>query len=516
MVPKRSKSWMPLSIACGLLAGWSQPWSDGPSLLAQELRTGRGDVRTAYDAPTQPSRKSSVRPASATQAVAGTRPAVQTPSPANQTMGKAPATKNRRSTTKASATTPARHDHRQGVVQAGCPACEAQNAASGIVHSEPIHDGVVDSGEVVYESDGQIVEPGYSEASVYEAPVSEAPVLIDLSIGGGGLINTFVWLTERMYFRTEGASFVATGMGTPVLLASGNPGSTTLFGNQVLHEDAQSGYRLAAGYWLDPCLERAIEIRTYDTTEWETNFTAGSPQTVARPFNQLNPNQPNRLVVSEGAVTGSANVQASSHVWGGDILLRRKLFQAEGLRWDILLGYQGLRLEDRLTIQSNTNDTINVLQVKDHFATDNSYDAGTIGLQRFSRWGNWSLDLQFKMGLGNLNRVVTIEGQRSINGTIESQGLLARNTNAGVYDDDTFVVSPEFGVSLGYRLTRNIDLTFGYNYLSLTSLARASEQIDPSLQVDLNNPFQAVAPKYQLRESDYSLQAGIIGLQWRY
>lgn len=516
MVPKRSKSWMPLGIACGLLAGWSQPWSDAPSLLAQELRTGRGDVRTAYDAPTQPNRKPAVRPASATQAVAGPRTVGPTASPGNRTTGKDAATKTRRNTTQPAAAVTLRHDHRQGVVQAGCPACEAKNAASGIVHSEPIQEGVIDSGEVVYETDGQIVEPVYGETTVYEDPASEAPVLIDLSIGGGGLINTFVWLTERMYFRTEGASFEATGMGTPVLLATGNPGSTTLFGNQVLHEDAQSGYRLAAGYWLDPCLERAIEIRAFDATEWETNFTAGSPQTVARPFNQLNPNQPNRLVVSEGAVTGTATVQASSQVWGGDILLRRKLFQAEGLRWDILLGYQGLRLEDRLTIQSNTNDTINVLQVKDHFATENSYDAGTIGLQRFSRWGNWSLDLQFKMGLGNLNRVVTIAGQRTINGTVESQGLLARNTNAGVYDDDTFVVSPEFGVSLGYRLTRNIDLTFGYNYLSLTSLARASEQIDPSLQVDLNNPFQAVAPRYQLRETDYSLQAGIIGLQWRY
>jgi hypothetical protein len=516
MVPKRSKSWMPIGIAFGLLAGWSQPWGDGQSLLAQELRTGRGDVRSAYDAPAQPSRKSAVRPASASQAVAGTRSSGPSASPANRTTGKATATKNRRSATQGAAATPARHDHRHGVVQAGCPACEAQNAASGIVHSEPIQEGVSDSGEFLYETEGQLIEPGYTEAPVYGAPDPEAPVLIDLSIGGGGLINTFFRLTERMYFRTEGASFEATGMGTPVLLATGNPGSTTLFGNQVLHEDAQSGYRLAAGYWLDPCLDRAIEIRGFNATEWETNFTAGSPQTVARPFNQLNPNQPNRLVVSEGAVTGSASVQASSQVWGGDILLRRKLFQAEGLRWDLLLGYQGLRLEDRLTIQSNTNDSINVLQVKDHFATENSYDAGTIGLQRFSRWGNWSLDLQFKMGLGNLNRVVTIAGQRSINGTIESQGLLARNTNAGVYDDDTFVVSPEFGVSLGYRLTRNFDLTFGYNYLSLTSLVRASEQIDPSLQVDLNNPFQAVAPRYQQRESDYSLQAGLIGLQWRY
>jgi hypothetical protein len=516
MVPKRSKTWMPLGIACGLLAGWSQPSGNAQSLLAQELRTGRGDVRTAYDAPTQPTRKSTVRPASATQPDTRKRSAGQSPSPASRTPGKAAASQNSRNATQPATGTTRRHDHRQGVVQAGCPACEANNAASGIVHSEPLQESVIASGDVVYESDGQIVDPVYSEAPAYETPVSEAPVLIDLSIGGGGLINTFVWLTERMYFRTEGASFEATGMGTPVLLATGNPGSTTLFGNQVLHEDTQSGYRLAAGYWLDPCLERAIEIRAFDATEWETNFTAGSPQTVARPFNQLNPNQPNRLVVSEGAVTGTATVQASSQVWGGDILLRRKLFQAEGLRWDILLGYQGLRLEDRLTIQSNTNDTINTLQVKDHFATENSYDAGTIGLQRFSRWGNWSLDLQFKMGLGNMNRVVTIQGQRAINGTNESQGLLARNTNAGVYDDDTFVVSPEFGVALGYRLTRNFDLTFGYNYLSLTSLARASEQIDPSLQVDLNNPFQAVAPKYQLRESDYSLQAGTIGLQWRY
>jgi hypothetical protein len=168
MVPKRSKTWMPLGIACGLLAGWSQPWGDAQSLLAQELRTGRGDVRTAYDAPTQPGRKSVVRPASANQAVAGKRSAGPSTSRPNPSNGSSSAAKNKRSATQTATATTLRHDHRQGVVQAGCPACEAKNAASGIVHSEPIQEEVIDSGQVIFENDGQIVEPVYSEDPVYE------------------------------------------------------------------------------------------------------------------------------------------------------------------------------------------------------------------------------------------------------------------------------------------------------------------------------------------------------------
>ncbi len=95
-----------------------------------------------------------------------------------------------------------------------------------------------------------------------------------------------------------------------------------------------------------------------------------------------------------------------------------------------------------------------------------------LGLGRFSRLGNWSLDTRFKLGMGNLRRQVTISGSETINSTfVRPAGLLARATNSDIFIEDTFVVSPEFSIDLGYALTSNLDFSIGYNVLSIPKMA---------------------------------------------
>jgi hypothetical protein len=120
----------------------------------------------------------------------------------------------------------------------------------------------------------------------------------------------------------------------------------------------------------------------------------------------------------------------------------------------------------------------------------------------------------FKLGLGNMERNVTISGFQQVNNAVPTtNGLLARSTNNGTYNSETFVVSPEANVTLGYRLTQNLEATVGYNYLGLPKVARAGEQIDTVANLDSTNPAR---PAFTLQESNYSLHSLNYGLQYRY
>jgi hypothetical protein len=82
-----------------------------------------------------------------------------------------------------------------------------------------------------------------------------------------------------------------------------------------------------------------------------------------------------------------------------------------------------------------------------------------------------------------------------------------------VYSTNTYVFSPEVNVTLGYRLTRNIEATLGYNYLGLPKVARAGQQIDTVSDLDSANPTR---PRFILQESNFSLHSLNYGLQYRY
>lgn len=135
-----------------------------------------------------------------------------------------------------------------------------------------------------------------------------------------------------------------------------------------------------------------------------------------------------------------------------------------------------------------------------------------------------SLGAMAKLGLGNVDREVSIRGASQItvpgnppSTSISTNGLLARNTNEGIYETNTFVVSPEVAVNLGYRITRGLEATVGYSFLTLPKAARVGDQLDPQLASNLGNPPSGAAtPRFNLVESNYSLHSLSYGLQYRY
>jgi hypothetical protein len=353
-----------------------------------------------------------------------------------------------------------------------------------------------------------------------------------------------------MYYRAEAALFWENNPILPALVTTGpqsdgqdtagrfdRPNTTFLFGgarsdDSKANTDSNTGFRFTIGTWWDACQDRGVMVRLYDAGTFSTVFRASDTtnSVLARPFFNVgvNPNtEATNLIAFPNVATGNIQVTVNSEVYGGDLLLRKRLFEDCFGRYDILAGYQHARIEELLEVTSTTTQLVNGqatgprLDIRDQFETSNRFHGGTLGLRHSGQFLCWSLETMFKLGFGNLQRIVEIEGSRTTtvgnNSFTEAQGLLARNSNSGRFVDETFVVSPEFNLTLGYLVTRDLNITFGYSILSLPKVARASDQIDPARQSNLTNPLTGtLAPVFNLAEHNFELSSLNLGLQWRY
>lgn len=352
-----------------------------------------------------------------------------------------------------------------------------------------------------------------------------------MDFGSGPLASVLSWGLTRSYLRFQAASFKPTGADLPILASTDGTNNTTalatlLVGNERVNDQSQVGFRFTAGLWLDPSNDRAIELQGFNAGTWEyrERIATGTNANIQRPFT----GSP-RVIVSGAPVTGAMEANMDTVAFGGTVHLRNRLYQACNRRVDFLVGYQHARLEDHLTIASTSNNAGpggngTVTSINDQFITRNRFDGMTLGLQRFSRWRYWSFDTRFRLGTGNLRRTIDIAGSdttRVLNATTNrAEGLLARQTNSGVYVLDRFVVSPEFAFEVGYNVTRNLDFTLGYTYLGIPKVARAGDQIDVDAnnipETNVNFPAGAALPVFNLVEKNYSLHSFDFGAQWRF
>jgi hypothetical protein len=311
--------------------------------------------------------------------------------------------------------------------------------------------------------------------------------------------------------------------------------TSILFGGGNVNDTPEGGGRLTLNTWLDDCRYYGLTFRGWDAGTGDTDFFASQSThpIVARPFldftNGLPATQNAQLIAYPGDTAGNIRINAESEVAGGDLMLRRLLWTGPRSRWDMLYGYQFAQLNESLDIQSNSTviDSGSLLfntqiGVNDFFRTRNQFQGFSVGIQGAKRWGCWYFDGMFKLGLGNMERTITIAGQTRVtdsNGTttVDNEGLLARFSNDGHYVSDTFVIVPEFGLNVGYALTNNLDITLGYTAMSLPKVAQAASQIDPQLGSNLSDPLVGeMRPNFVLTETNYWLSGFSYGLQYRY
>ncbi|MFK7734634.1 MAG: BBP7 family outer membrane beta-barrel protein [Pirellulaceae bacterium] len=354
-------------------------------------------------------------------------------------------------------------------------------------------------------------------------------------------------LWYRMRVRAEVPMYWRRDQGPPALVTTSATGTAAdvageleqattdiLFGNGTLSNDATAGIRLTFNTWLDAQKCYGLTLRYWNTGDQNLSSTFGSSDfdILARPFFNTtttgSEEQDTQLVAFPNESIGSIQIDTESAVGGLDFYLRRELYSDRFNRLEWLWGYQHASVEESLSVFSNTTVTGNVpaltgtnIAVSDRFETENDFHGMSYGLMNTRTFGCLRMETMFRLGAGNLRRKVSIAGSTTTSSggasVTSDQGLLARATNAQPYVDDTFIVLPELGINLGYRIRPGFDFTLGYNYMVIPKVAQAAQQIDNDLAVNLSDPLNgALDPQLDFDERQFWIHSLGFGLQLRY
>jgi hypothetical protein len=360
----------------------------------------------------------------------------------------------------------------------------------------------------------------------------------------------------RLWVRAEYLMWWTKGTYLPPLLSTSPDGTDReaagvlgQYGTQVVFGDAwadhgpRSGARLRFGYEFGGCREYGLEaemlsIGAGDGTDYASPFSTGSP-ILARPLiNAITGVEDAQLIAFPELADGQLRVGTSSDLYSAAALVRQAWLAGECAQWDLLGGYRYFRYQEGLNVEESlvSRDPGGLIPVGtqidvwDGFRTANDFHGGEFGLEAALERGPWTLELLARVALGYVHQVVRINGETHVTTpgdptAVRTGGLLALPSNSGTNSDDAFAVLPQIGANLQWVLSEHLSLTCGYTCLVLSSVVRAGEQIDrtidPSQLSPLLNggggvPSAATRPQDPFLRHAFWAQGVNLGLQLTY
>lgn len=356
----------------------------------------------------------------------------------------------------------------------------------------------------------------------------------------------------RVWFQAESLFWWINGSNAPPLVTTspagtsqaqagvlGAPGTQVLFGNtDYFNNGFRFGGRFTAGAWLDCQQTWGVEAYYFTAAGANDNFNAGSSgdPILSRPFTDATTGLPQaELVAFPGVVAGSVSVAgSSSDLAGTGILFRENVCCGCNYRVDAIAGYRFLRLRDSVAITENltSTDPLNPfgvpvgtnIVVRDRFATSNTFHGFDFGLTGEVRRDRFFLGWLAKVAIGRNFENIDIDGSTTV--TVPGQapvsnvgGLLALSSNIGHYNRGETQVLPEFNLKLGYQATPRLRGWIGYTFIYWPEVARASEQIDSTVNPNLIPPATAggpLRPFPSLEQSSLWAQGIDLGIEFRF
>jgi Putative beta barrel porin-7 (BBP7) len=363
-----------------------------------------------------------------------------------------------------------------------------------------------------------------------------------------------------LYVRAEYLAWAARGMNLPPLITTSPQGTartdagvldadntTILFGGGTAGSNLRSGGRITIGRWFDPCQRLGVEADYFAIADETTRFqqtSSGNP-ILARPFFDVTLGQESaELVAFPNVISGTTAAEHVTRFQGAGVRALYNLACGDGCgtscithcpvptgyRFDLILGYRFLRLDDRVDVVEDltsldTSAGTGAFLLRDHFQTRNDFHGADFGTAiRFCK-GCWTIDFLSKLALGNTRSVINIDGSTIITQQGQAQtfqgGLLAQRTNIGSFTADEFAVVPELGLTLGYRINPCWRVTFGYTFLYWSRVARAGDQISRDLNPNLLPPEDPTVttnlrPEFHLTYADDWVQGMNVGLEGKW
>lgn len=331
--------------------------------------------------------------------------------------------------------------------------------------------------------------------------------------------------------RTMPALVTTSPQGTPQASAGVLPAAGILFGNGTVGNGLAAGARADFGFWFDDCETIGLGAKIWglggDRQAMSVASPAGDP-ILARPFYNVVQGQQDAFLVSyPGIINGNMNVETTSGMIGAEAYLRTSMMSGRGYDLDLIGGYHFVRLDDDLSVVSNSISVDpagavavgTAIDVVDVFDAHNEFHGGEVGVVGEARRGCWTVTGLAKMSVGNMRQTMFIDGSTTVTppasaAVVSPGGLLAQPTNMGSYAQDKTAIIPEVGITLAYELRRWLRLSVGYNAIYLSRVAFSGDAIDTNVnptQFGGNPLIGPPVPGFAFRDTDYWMHGLTLG-----
>lgn len=318
------------------------------------------------------------------------------------------------------------------------------------------------------------------------------------------------WVTGEFLFGwVQGTNLsplvTSSPVGTPVATAGilGEPTTTVLFSGKV-NDELRTGLRIGGGYLFDPEYGRGVEADFVFLGNRSSGFSATSADfpILARPYIDANTGDREAVLIAHpDQSTGSVMIDAESgNYYAVHLDTTERIWSGGNTNVSGLLGYRYGHYDDSLRIQQtivpNALPDTEVFS-RDSFRARNDFHGLDMGLRSEHTWNNLTLNLLGRFSTGYVQREVNIQGSQTTTvgaaTTTAVGGVYALSSNIGKHRHGEWVVWPELGAKLNWQVRPNMRLNLGYSAMFLNEIARASDQIDFTVNPELFPPANPAA-----------------------
>ena len=306
------------------------------------------------------------------------------------------------------------------------------------------------------------------------------------------------------------------GVNIPPIVTTGNPasaragalndpGTQTLFGNRLDYGDT-NGARF--GLLLEgDCMSADVSFFYLSPMDVKFNLASGANgvPVIAVPFfntpdsgfpageqrfRVANPSPAPAFGVPD--FNGNIAVNSRLEYWGFDTNAYWTWRRNDFGRTDFGLGFRYLNLKNTFGIDAFSNQVDLVgnplpLTINDTFNTENDF----YGLQlaykgHYNVFRHVNFDVLSKLALGVTHEQISIRGSTSTTAPgvgPDPNGFFAQSGNSGRTTHDEFAVVPQVQLRLSYDLFCWFRVYGGYEFMYLSSVALAGDQIDRNINV---------------------------------
>ncbi len=322
--------------------------------------------------------------------------------------------------------------------------------------------------------------------------------------------------------------------------AIGQPGTVVVFNEDEIDSPTFTGGRFTIGF-SKLYHNVGIESTFFFVGETHSSFLAssnpdGSPFLVLPHFNPETNREDGIIAAAPDTFRGFIRAELATRLWGAELNFRKPWHCGCNYKVDFLCGFRFLEFRETFEVERNSTALRDIFENGtgplvfsqgdntrhvDIFGTRNRFYGGQIGTDFEYNIGRWIFGVSGKLALGSVHQVANIDGflvdirQARENFTGTSIAF-AQSTNIGEHQQDQFAVVPEVGLKIGYQITPKLSAHVSYNFLYISSVARAGDQIDRSFTMGDGVSFNPQGPIFVFEETDHWAQGVNFGLNWKY